>query len=317
MGTHGGKGKRRIMIENGAGKHKLMRLREAQKHYSISYRTLRGYAEQAGAWKKNGKIVYVDTVILDRFLSKANIADACDDLIEQKIEDIDCADGVCAAVSMNVLTAYEFHELTYRQRLLLIVAMVECAAYKNGVYRKNNELDTENGEFYLLFGNVSSYGMYKTDDTGFKFDRRTLVEHGFLEVVKLGGANGEGGRSVYKLTPMCATTTQIVNGDGAGEYWKHSYDKAVEMGEKRVRELETANEELTAINREQAEKIRVLEKKAIDTQEELERINHMHDKASESVADARGRLGGYKEELERKNIEINILLNRIMELERR
>jgi len=50
--------------------HNLIRLKEAQKRYGISYRTLRTYAEQAGAWKKNGKIVFIDTVALDRFLSE-------------------------------------------------------------------------------------------------------------------------------------------------------------------------------------------------------------------------------------------------------
>ena len=49
---------------------KLLRLKEAQKRYGISYRTLRGYAEKAGAWKKNGKIVFIDTVKLDHFLSE-------------------------------------------------------------------------------------------------------------------------------------------------------------------------------------------------------------------------------------------------------
>ena len=50
--------------------HKWIRLSEAKVRYGVSYRTLRKYAERAGAWKKLGGIVYVDALALDRYISE-------------------------------------------------------------------------------------------------------------------------------------------------------------------------------------------------------------------------------------------------------
>lgn len=51
--------------------HEWLRISEAKERYGISYRTLRKYAERAGAWKKVGSIVYIDALALDRYIAES------------------------------------------------------------------------------------------------------------------------------------------------------------------------------------------------------------------------------------------------------
>ena len=191
MGTHGG--------ESGKGmsEKRWIRLKEAEKRCGISYRTLRGYAEKAGAWKKCGKIVFVDMVALDEYISNSgeNIPNSGENACEET--------EVVDTTIKDMMLSEAFRNLKYRQKVLVFVAMqVQLDTSKVKPSKFGNLYgNVSDGDFFFTHNDVIEYGMYSTDEKGFCEDKRVLVNNGLLEVVSPGKY---GSKTVYRLSKKWA-----------------------------------------------------------------------------------------------------------------
>lgn len=184
VGTHGGeRGK-------GMSEKKWIRLSEAKIKYSITYRTLRKYAQQANAWKKVGSVVYVDTIALDEYIAQSS------EIHYKETRTTDTA-------VKDMMLSEAFRNLTYRQKVLVFVAMqVQLDTSKTKPSKFGNLYGNVSDEdFFFTHNDVIEYGMYSTDEKGFNEDRRVLVNNGLLEVVSPGKY---GSRTVYRLSKKWA-----------------------------------------------------------------------------------------------------------------
>jgi len=184
MGTHGG--------ESGKGmsENRWIRLKDAREKYSINYRTLRTFAQQANAWKKVGSIVYVDTIALDEYIAQSS---------EIHYKETHITDTTVKGMMLSEA----FRSLTYRQKVLVFVAMqVQLDTNKVKPSKFGNLYgNVSDGDFFFTHNDVIEYGMYLTDEKGFCEDKKILANNGLLEVVSPGKY---GSRTVYRLSKKWA-----------------------------------------------------------------------------------------------------------------